>query len=323
MDGYADRPVHNLSFGQKKRVCIAGVLAMEPELLILDEPMAGLDHAMRTELLSVLDGLHARGITLLMATHDIDLAYRWADHIHVMIAGRCSASLPGHELETRHAALTEAGIAPLHDDPATIDDAHWVAAYSRVLTPEHLQRRFSFPNPGVAARLAALARHLAARHLWAIRQPGAAANPYVTTVFAGDYAIAAGEPGLPRYLQHNGQAALRALGIAARLALHQGNLLDLMPQLAARGGAYDLISLSNIADWMDEPQVRSLVQASCACLRPGGALLIRAANPEALIRPAVAAAMDVDPALDARLPAIERGPWFRTVVAGFRQVTIR
>lgn len=221
------------------------------------------------------------------------------------------------------AALTEAGIAPLHDDPATIDDAHWVAAYSRVLTPEHLQRRFSFPNPGVAARLAALARHLAARHLWAIRQPGAAANPYVTTVFAGDYAIAAGEPGLPRYLQHNGQAALRALGIAARLALHQGNLLDLMPQLAARGGAYDLISLSNIADWMDEPQVRSLVQASCACLRPGGALLIRAANPEALIRPAVAAAMDVDPALDARLPAIERGPWFRTVVAGFRQVTIR
>ena len=110
MDGYADRPVHNLSFGQKKRVCIAGVLAMEPELLILDEPMAGLDHAMRTELLSVLDGLHARGITLLMATHDIDLAYRWADHIHVMIGGRCSASLPGHELETRHAALTEAGL---------------------------------------------------------------------------------------------------------------------------------------------------------------------------------------------------------------------
>lgn len=110
MHGYADRPVHNLSFGQKKRVCIAGVLAMEPELLILDEPMAGLDHAMRTELLSVLDGLHARGITLLMATHDIDLAYRWADHIHVMIAGRCSASLPGHDLEARHAALTEAGL---------------------------------------------------------------------------------------------------------------------------------------------------------------------------------------------------------------------
>ncbi|MBP8215921.1 MAG: ABC transporter ATP-binding protein, partial [Propionivibrio sp.] len=79
MDDYADRPVHNLSFGQKKRVCIAGVLAMEPQLLILDEPMAGLDHAMRQELLAVFDHLHRQGITLLLATHDIDFAYRWAD----------------------------------------------------------------------------------------------------------------------------------------------------------------------------------------------------------------------------------------------------
>lgn len=110
MEDLADRPVHNLSFGQKKRVCIAGVLAMEPELLVLDEPMAGLDHAMRTELAAVLDGLQARGITLLLATHDIDFAYRWADQIHVMIAGRCSASLPSTELEQRHDALSDAGL---------------------------------------------------------------------------------------------------------------------------------------------------------------------------------------------------------------------
>lgn len=218
------------------------------------------------------------------------------------------------------AALGEAGIAPLHDDPATIDDMQWIAAYARVLTPDHVQRRFSFPNPGVAARLAALAPHLAANHLWALRQPSAAHNPYVTTVFAAGYAIAAGETGLPRYLQQSGQATLRALGISSRLALHQGNLLTLLPQLAAQGGAYDLISLSNIADWMDETQIQSLVAASCASLKPGGALLIRAANPAAPVRPAVVAAMDVDPALDARLPAIERGPWFRTVVTGFRQI---
>lgn len=218
------------------------------------------------------------------------------------------------------AALSEAGIAPLHDNPAAIDDGQWAAAYARVLMPEHLQLRFSFPNPGVAARLAGLAPHLAANHLWALRQPGAAHNPYVTTVFAGSYAIDDGEAGLPCYLQHDGQAALRALGISSRLALHQGNLLARMPQLAAQGGAYDLISLSNIADWMDEVQVQSLVAASCACLKPGGALLIRAANPAAPVRPAIVAAMDVDPALNARLPAIERGPWFRTVAAGFRQV---
>ncbi|MFT3848808.1 MAG: ABC transporter ATP-binding protein [Propionivibrio sp.] len=113
MDEYADRPVHNLSFGQKKRVCIAGVLAMEPQLLILDEPMAGLDHAMRGELLAVLDGLHARGITLLLATHDIDFAYRWAEHIHLMVAGRCTASFETEELAGRDdlaGAMRDAGI---------------------------------------------------------------------------------------------------------------------------------------------------------------------------------------------------------------------
>lgn len=93
MARFADKAVHNLSFGQKKRVCIAGVLAMEPELLVLDEPMAGLDYGMQEELLAVLEGLYARGITLLLATHDIDLAYRWADQIHLMVAGRCAALL--------------------------------------------------------------------------------------------------------------------------------------------------------------------------------------------------------------------------------------
>ena len=113
MTAYADRPVHNLSFGQKKRVCIAGVLAMEPRLLILDEPMAGLDHAMRAELLAVLDGLHARGITLLLATHDIDFAYRWADAIHLMAAGRCIASFATTDLAddpANAAAMRQAGI---------------------------------------------------------------------------------------------------------------------------------------------------------------------------------------------------------------------
>ncbi|NTU79056.1 MAG: DUF3419 family protein [Chloroflexales bacterium] len=217
------------------------------------------------------------------------------------------------------AALAEVGIAPLQDDPASIDATRWLDAYARVLTPEHLQRRLGFPNPAVAARLAALAPHLAAQHLRALRQPDAGHNPYVTTVFAGGYATTAGEAGLPRYLQHDGQSALRLLGIDTRLALYHGNLLTLMPQLAAQGGAYDLISLSNIADWMDAAQVQALVAAACACLRPGGALLVRAANPGAPIRPVVLAALASDSVLDAALPAIERGPWFRTLVVGFRQ----
>lgn len=110
MTEHAGKAVHRLSFGQKKRVCIAGVLAMAPELLILDEPMAGLDHAMQQELESVLDKLQRSGMTLLLATHDIDFAYRWAEEIHLMAAGCCSASLPAAELGSQAEALAAAGL---------------------------------------------------------------------------------------------------------------------------------------------------------------------------------------------------------------------
>ncbi len=88
----ADKPAHNLSYGQKKRVCIAGVLAMSPEVLILDEPMAGLDVAMQADLIQILDRLHANGMTIIIATHDMDFAYQWADSITVMVKGGCAAT---------------------------------------------------------------------------------------------------------------------------------------------------------------------------------------------------------------------------------------
>lgn len=88
----ADKPVHNLSYGQKKRVCIAGVLAMQPEIVVLDEPMAGLDAAMQDELTVVLERLHASGMTVIIATHDLDFAYGWADDLIVLQSGRLLAS---------------------------------------------------------------------------------------------------------------------------------------------------------------------------------------------------------------------------------------
>lgn len=114
-----ERPVHQLSFGQKKRVCIAGVLAMHPELLVLDEPKAGLDPAMQADLLAILDDLHGQGMSILLSTHDVDFAYRWAEHIHIMAAGRCVASFPAGELPHRSAELAAAGlplpaVIPLH-----------------------------------------------------------------------------------------------------------------------------------------------------------------------------------------------------------------
>ncbi len=75
----ADRPTHLLSYGQRKRTAIAGAVAMRPRVLILDEPTAGLDPDGQERLLATLDGLRAGGTTVVMATHDVDLALRWSE----------------------------------------------------------------------------------------------------------------------------------------------------------------------------------------------------------------------------------------------------
>lgn len=110
MSDCADKPVHNLSYGQKKRVCIAGVLAMHPEVLILDEPMAGLDVAMQNDLLQILDQLHAKGLTIIIATHDIDFAYQWADSITVLVAGSCAAAWDAKDISENLEQMAEYGL---------------------------------------------------------------------------------------------------------------------------------------------------------------------------------------------------------------------
>ncbi len=87
LGGLADRPAHALSFGEKRRACLAGVLALEPEVLVLDEPTAGLDAPMCRELEALLASLRARGSTVIFATHDVDLAYAWADRVTVLAGG--------------------------------------------------------------------------------------------------------------------------------------------------------------------------------------------------------------------------------------------
>jgi len=77
----SDRSTHMLSFGQKKRVAIAGLVAMQPEILLLDEPTAGLDHQGTEDLLAVLGGLERSKTTLVFTTHDVELAYRFADDV--------------------------------------------------------------------------------------------------------------------------------------------------------------------------------------------------------------------------------------------------
>lgn len=84
---WANRPIHHLSLGQKKRVALAGVMVLEPELLLLDEPTAYLDRYHTEKLLEELDRIHASGTTILMATHDLDVAFAWGEWIFVMDQG--------------------------------------------------------------------------------------------------------------------------------------------------------------------------------------------------------------------------------------------
>ncbi|MCM3409427.1 energy-coupling factor ABC transporter ATP-binding protein [Metabacillus litoralis] len=82
-----DKPPHFLSIGQKKRVSIAGVMAMEPELMILDEPTAGLDPYYSRKIMELLGTLHSPDRTIILSTHNVDLAYEWADEVIVLHDG--------------------------------------------------------------------------------------------------------------------------------------------------------------------------------------------------------------------------------------------
>ena len=119
-------PVSALSFGQKKRVTIASVLVMNPEIIILDEPTAGQDFKHYTEIMEFLRGLNAQGVTVVMITHDMHLMLEYTPRALVFSEGRliadrsAAAVLCDPELVER-AALKEtslftlagrAGIAP-------------------------------------------------------------------------------------------------------------------------------------------------------------------------------------------------------------------
>ena len=84
-------PISALSFGQKKRVTIASILALEPEIIILDEPTAGQDYAHYTEIMEFLSQLHARGITVILITHDMHLMLEYAPRSLVFSDGRLIA----------------------------------------------------------------------------------------------------------------------------------------------------------------------------------------------------------------------------------------
>ena len=111
----ADRPPHHLSFGQRRRVAIATVLAMQPEILVLDEPSSNLDPASRREVADILRGLD---VTVLMVTHDLPYALELCERSVLLSSGRvvadgATASILGdRELMTEHRLELPYGFDP-------------------------------------------------------------------------------------------------------------------------------------------------------------------------------------------------------------------
>jgi len=118
--GYEFRPPHHLSGGEKKRAAIAGILAMEPEVMILDEPTSNLDPATSEEIMEMLDELNMGGKTLIISTHDVDLAYRWADEVVLMKDGGVLRRGSGEEVFSDLELIREARLKP----PMVVDLYH-------------------------------------------------------------------------------------------------------------------------------------------------------------------------------------------------------
>jgi cobalt/nickel transport system ATP-binding protein len=91
----ADRPPHHLSFGERKRACLAGVLACEPSVLVLDEPSANLDPRARRRFMQLIRGLSC---TKLIATHDLELVLEVCPRTVILDEGRVAADGPSHEI---------------------------------------------------------------------------------------------------------------------------------------------------------------------------------------------------------------------------------
>lgn len=106
----AQRATHHLSHGERKRVAIAGAVAMRPAVLLLDEPTAGLDPSGTAGLLTALTRCEERGTTVALSTHDVDLALAWGDDAALVVDGSVHSGLVEELLDDGH-LLSQAHLA--------------------------------------------------------------------------------------------------------------------------------------------------------------------------------------------------------------------
>ena len=140
MSGFEKKAPHHLSGGQKKRVAIAGILAMKPEVMVLDEPTAGLDPQGVRGLSKLLKELNDEGITIIISTHEVDLVPNYAKRVFVLVDGLLIAEGTPKEIFAQPEILDKANLeVPIvtelfqklekegfdmnNDYPLTIDEA--------------------------------------------------------------------------------------------------------------------------------------------------------------------------------------------------------
>ena len=140
MSGYEKTAPHHLSGGQKKRVAIAGILAMKPKIMVLDEPTAGLDPQGVTALSKLLRELNDEGITVIISTHEVNLVPTYAEKVFVLVDGQLVAEGTPKDIFAQPEILEQAnlevpivtelfqelekeGIEMNDDYPLTIDEA--------------------------------------------------------------------------------------------------------------------------------------------------------------------------------------------------------
>lgn len=120
------RPPHELSEGQKKWVSIISVLALDPPILLLDEPTASLDCYFTDRVIDLLSRLNDEGKTILLSTHDMELAYRWGRRAVVLVDGSIAADTSVEEVFADEALLRRASLRPvramqpLHPDTTSL-----------------------------------------------------------------------------------------------------------------------------------------------------------------------------------------------------------
>ena len=109
-EDFIDRPVHSLSFGQKKRVAIASVIAMENNLILLDEPTDGLDPESTKAIVEIIKSMYNKGKKIIITSHDMNLIYDICDYTYVLNKGKIIVEGKVEEVFINEEKIEEAGL---------------------------------------------------------------------------------------------------------------------------------------------------------------------------------------------------------------------